>query len=175
MKTMRLLVLSALCASSLAQAMEDDPFVVSDAHSFTSTATLLRAQLSSPGNYDALSAADRKAIDADLIQMQRLLTRDEQTSRLNSLHAVEYFNAQEHLNGLLAGDLGSRYRCMLFAHGNIVCRMYSLTTTSRGVSAGASGDELRTGLMGRQVTRPVDLPHYSGASSYSSSSHSSRP
>jgi len=169
MKTMRLLVLCALSVSPFAQATEDP---VADAHSFTSSATLLRAQLSSPGNYDGVSAPDRKAIDADLSQTQRLLEHYGQTSQLNTQHAVAYFNAQEHLNGLLAGDLGSRYRCMLFAHGSIVCRMYSLTTTSRGVSAGASDAELRSGLMGRQVTRPVDLPHYSGSSSYSSSSHS---
>jgi hypothetical protein len=120
----------------------------------------LRAQLSSPGNYDVLSAADKRDIDADLTQMQRLLARYGPTSRLDSLHAVQYFNTQEHLNGLLSGDLASRYQCELFGEGVISCRMYSLVTTSRGVST-ASDDGRRTSMMARQITRPIDLPHYS--------------
>src|SRR5215475_5636403 len=87
--------------SGTVHAAEDRFAGATDKQSFDAAAAQLRSELASEHS-PALSSDDRRAIDADLAQMQRLVDRYGLPQSLNRPLAVRYFNAEQHLNGLLA-------------------------------------------------------------------------
>jgi hypothetical protein len=122
MKLMLSFVPALIALSAVAQAT--DRFVeATDVQSFHAAAASLRTELASD-NGMALSGDARRAVDADLAQMQRLMEHYGSTRSLNLAAAVRYFNAQEHLNGLLSGDLAQRRQCVLFDR-RAVCGSYA--------------------------------------------------
>jgi hypothetical protein len=135
---LNLLAFPILIALSGAVHATDRLVDATDAQSFHAAAAALRTELTSDNGL-ALSGDERRAVEADIAQMQRLMEHYGSTQSLNLVTAVRYFNAQEHLNGLLSGDLAQRRQCIVFAN-RALCGSYAwLHSGARYVRSSAAG------------------------------------
>lgn len=104
-------LLSAL-ASPLSAATRNSDHVVADTHSaFQENAQEVRSEMRAGGRFSAITADDRQTVEADLAQMEALLSEYGSVDRLPPARKVELINAQERANSLLTRNDGDRIVC----------------------------------------------------------------
>jgi hypothetical protein len=123
------MVISAVCSGAFA-AQGDPVNTVSTAPDLTVVQNLIYTDMQPGGQYAGLSEADKESVRNDFAKMQRLLQKDDSIAHMRASAQVEFYNAQEHANGILAGNLHNRYRCTYAVgtgtfFGNLSCATYA--------------------------------------------------
>ncbi|MBO9664624.1 hypothetical protein [Dokdonella sp.] len=78
---------------------------------FEEQAAQVREDMQESGQYGDISAADRKAVEADLEKIGALLKSKGSANALNDGEQVELANAQERVNAILTRNDGDRLVC----------------------------------------------------------------
>lgn len=126
MKSLFALCVLALLAVSGQAFAAAKPAVSAEA--FAQVATQIRAQMLPGGKYAGLSASDQRAARNDLNEIQGLMERRGPVTKMNHLNVMRVYNVQEHLNGVLTGDLAQRQFCSSPAIAGtfaMICQTYS--------------------------------------------------
>lgn len=143
-----------LIAFSGAPQAAENRWVVTDAQSFDAAAAQVRTQLAS-GRYAQLPSDEKKSIDADMTRMHALLTRYGPLRSLNRANGVRYFNLQEHVDGLLFGDLAQRQHCNYFRGDNVVtCATYA-HLRAQGAATSLGPVPANTAWTGQELTQTM--------------------
>lgn len=78
---------------------------------FAQVAADVRAQMLPSGKHSALSPSDKTSVRNDLVKIQDLLERSGPVAKPNRANFLRVYKLQEHLNGVLTGDLAHRQIC----------------------------------------------------------------
>ena len=87
------------------------PLVAQTLDSFKQDAARIRTDMQPGGKYGYISAADRSRVEADLTDMQNLLTAHANASDMPQTDKVALLNAQEQINGILNHNDNDRLVC----------------------------------------------------------------
>lgn len=122
-------VASVVCSGAFA-AQSDPVNTVSTTSDLTVAQNRIYADMQPGGRYAALAEADKESVGKDFAKMQSLLQKDDSIAHMRAAAQVEFYNAQEHANGILAGNLHNRYRCAYTVgtgtfFGNLSCATYA--------------------------------------------------
>ncbi|MBN8726544.1 MAG: hypothetical protein J0H15_02425 [Xanthomonadales bacterium] len=117
---------------------------------FEAQAAEVRKEMGSDGRYGAISVDDRKAVEADLDQIEALLDAKDSPAKLNDQQQVDLINAQERINAVLTKNDGNRLICTMEPRTGTkfkekVCITQSERDTIRRNSQKAFQDQLMKG------------------------------
>ena len=109
MKALSALIVLALLAVSGQAFAQATP--AGSAQAFEQVASQVRVQMLPGGKYANLTASDQRAVRDDLEKIQRLMQHRGPVTRMNRANFLRVYNLQEHVNGVLTGDLANRQAC----------------------------------------------------------------
>ena len=100
-------------SSAVARAVSEPWKVDSTSAEFEAQVAEVRAEMAPKGRYEAITATDRAAVEADLERIGALLHSQESGKALTDREQLELANAQERVNAVLTRNDGDRLICTM--------------------------------------------------------------